>query len=76
MDVVRKLDVTKSLIEHAAYWLVRSTLTWHAIILTALNPELVVAANYYMHCEWVRVKHACVYFPNETAGLHLMNLRL
>jgi len=76
MDVVRRLDVIKSLTEHAAYWLVTSVLLWHAIILTAFNPELVVVANYYMHCEWIIVKHAFVYFPNETAGLYLMNLRL
>jgi hypothetical protein len=69
MDVVRRLDVMKLLIERAAYWLVRSTLPRRAITLPALNPELVVVANYYMHCEWVIVKHACVYFPNETAGL-------
>jgi hypothetical protein len=75
MDVMRRRDVIKLLTELAAYWLVRSTLPRHAIILPALNPQLVMVANYYMHCEWVIVKHACVYFPNETAGLHLMNLR-
>jgi len=62
MDVVRRLDVIKLLIEHAPYWLVRSILPRNPIILTALHPELVVVANYYMHCAWVIVKHVCVYF--------------
>jgi hypothetical protein len=73
MDVVRRLDVIKLLIEHAAYWLVRSTLPRHATILPALKLQLVVVANYYMQCEWSIV--ICVYFPNENAGLQLIDIR-
>jgi hypothetical protein len=71
MDVVRRLDVTKVLNEQAVYWLLRSTLSRYAIILPALKLQLVVVANYYMQCEWVIV--TCVYFPNENAGLQLMD---